>query len=349
MDQMSKELKLTQKLGERLTSIQERLQKANKSAYLSTKSQHEIDLNSSHYSDIGVSGLPRTPRAREGDYVADGLVKLTKEEAFALRNQGCTPRSSISSRSNSSQSNTTPVIPKRPPAASYVKFYKYEEIKKNFKMQNIKDQMRWKLKQKIREKEKIRQHKKDKEPVHLELEYTLDPTLVQKLNQAEEKTLMTSKQNIQTSLGGIKRQRNIAVNNVADKLLSQQPVYMKPHKNKVLERQSKSNTNKFKPKALIADVHKPNCEFTSDLVVLAHQTRLVKKNKSQAKTISSGSLKEMRLKERLRLHKMALDKEQNNQQNDDEEYESDAYSFSSDGEVFSQNELRRRRNSMQYD
>ena len=102
MDQMSKELKLTQKLGDRLTSIQERLQKANKSAYLSTKSQHEIDLNSSHYSDIGVGGMSRTPRVKEGDHVADGLVKLTKEEAFALRQQGCTPRSSISSRSNSS-------------------------------------------------------------------------------------------------------------------------------------------------------------------------------------------------------------------------------------------------------
>lgn len=227
MDQMSKELKLTQKLGDRLTSIQERLQKANKSAYLSTKSQHEIDLNSSHYSDIGVGGMPRTPRVKEGDHVADGLVKLTKEEAFALRQQGCTPRSSISSRSNSSQSNTTPVKPKRPPAPSYVKFYKYEEIKKNFKMQNMKDQMRWKLKQKIREKDKIKQHKKDKEPVRLqELDYTLDPVLVQKLNQAEEKTLMTSKQNIQANRGGIKRQRNIAVNNVADKLLSQQPVYM---------------------------------------------------------------------------------------------------------------------------
>ena len=236
MDQMSKELKLTQKLGEKLTTIQERLQKANKSAYLATKSQHEIDLNSSHHSDIGVVGMPRTPRAKEGDYMADGLVKLSKEEAFALRQQGCTPRSSISSRSNSSQSNTTPIKPKQPPAPSYVKFYKYEEIKKNFKMQNMKDQMRWKLKQKIREKEKIKQHKKDQEPVHLDLDYTVDPMLVQKLNQDEEETLLTSKQKIQANLGGIKRQRNIAVNNVADKLLSQQPVYMKPHKKKMLER-----------------------------------------------------------------------------------------------------------------
>ena len=55
---------------------------------------------------------------------------------------------------------------------------------------------------------------------------------------------------------------------------------------------------------MLADVRKPNCEFTSDLVLLAHQTRLVKSYKSQTKAINSGSLKEMRLKERLRLRKM---------------------------------------------
>ena len=59
------------------------------------------------------------------------------------------------------------------------------------------------------------------------------------------------------------------------------------------------------------------------------------KNKSQAKTISSGSLKELRLKERLRLRRMALDKENNNDFKEEGESQSDAYSFSSDEEVLS--------------
>ena len=53
-----------------------------------------------------------------------------------------------------------------------------------------------------------------------DLDYTLNPEILQKLNQAEEQALMTSKQSRITDLGGIQRLQNVAMKNKADKLLS---------------------------------------------------------------------------------------------------------------------------------
>ena len=63
---------------------------------------------------------------------------------------------------------------------------------------------------------------------------------------------------------------------------------MRPHKN--LQSELEKRKKKFKPKVMVADLRKPNCEFTSDLVFLMHNTRLVKKQKAKCKTDESESL-----------------------------------------------------------
>ena len=63
---------------------------------------------------------------------------------------------------------------------------------------------------------------------------------------------------------------------------------MQPHKNS--EQANENMKALFKPKVMLADLHKPNCEFTSDLQRMAHNTRLVKKAKAKSKTVNSPSL-----------------------------------------------------------
>lgn len=56
----------------------------------------------------------------------------------------------------------------------------------------------------------------------------------------------------------------------------------------------------FKPKVMLADLRKPNIEFTSDIVYITHNTRIVKKIKTKAQCVESRSLLELRKKERQR-------------------------------------------------
>ena len=62
------------------------------------------------------------------------------------------------------------------------------------------------------------------------------------------------------------------------KTLREEPVYMQPHKNKFLNPKSEYT---FKPQIMLGDFRKPNTEFTSDLVQLAHKTRLSTKTISE--------------------------------------------------------------------
>ena len=82
------------------------------------------------------------------------------------------------------------------------------------------------------------------------------------------------------------------------KILDMPPPYMKQHINaqKNAERMAKS----FKPKVMLADLRKPNIEFTSDIVYITHNTRIVKKIKTKAQCVESRSLLELRKKERQR-------------------------------------------------
>ena len=56
---------------------------------------------SNHGSGSQLLMVPRTPRSRQGDYLADGQVRLTKEDEYALRDQGRSARSSLSLAANS--------------------------------------------------------------------------------------------------------------------------------------------------------------------------------------------------------------------------------------------------------
>ena len=58
------------------------------------------------------------------------------------------------------------------------------------------------------------------------------------------------------------------------KTLREEPIYMQPHKNKLINKKSEYT---FKPQIMLGDFRKPNTEFTSDLVHLAHKTRLSQK------------------------------------------------------------------------
>lgn len=70
-------------------------------------------------------------------------------------------------------------------APSYVKFYKYEEIKKSFKLQSVKDKMRTKL------HNKIKRYYGDHEAATTKVDFQINPDLIQTLSKAEERTLMT--------------------------------------------------------------------------------------------------------------------------------------------------------------
>ena len=51
---------------------------------------------------------------------------------------------------------------------------------------------------------------------------------------------------------------------------------------------------------MLGDLRKPNIEFTSDIVYITHNTRIVKKVKTKAQCVESRSLLELRKKERQR-------------------------------------------------
>ena len=101
---------------------------------------------------------------------------------------------------------------------------------------------------------------------------------------------------------------------------------------------------RFKPKTMVGDVHKPNVEFTSDLVTLAHQTNLVKKSKAEFNCRASNSLKELRRHERIRRANNAIIKEEM----EDEDLSQMTYSSidSKDEEIL--DDIRKRENERQY-
>ena len=101
--------------------------------------------------------------------------------------------------------------------------------------------------------------------------------------------MMTKTQQAFADAGGIQRIQNLVVRHKDKKFLANPPLYMKLHKN--VEEQEKLNKNKFKPKKMVGDIHKPNCEFTSDLTSMAHKTKLAVKNKAKFGCTPSNSLR----------------------------------------------------------
>ena len=85
---------------------------------------------------------------------------------------------------------------------------------------------------------------------------------------------------------------------------------MRPHKNELLKESLKPR--KFKPKVMIGNLKKPICEFTSDLVLLAHHTRLVKRQMLESGTLHSKSLQQSRIGKRRRhkYQKLAIEEEE---------------------------------------
>jgi hypothetical protein len=66
----------------------------------------------------------------------------------------------------------------------------------------------------------------------------------------------------------LKKYLPISMRKKVEKLLERPAIYMRPHKNALTDEILRRN--KFKPKVLIGDLRKPNTEFTSDLVTIAH-------------------------------------------------------------------------------
>lgn len=83
---------------------------------------------------------------------------------------------------------------------------------------------------------------------------------------------------------------------------------MKPHKNALAD--DIQRRKKFKPKVLIGDLRKPNTEFTSDLVTIAHQSRLIRRKNAEMGTEESKSLEQIRLKDRIRHRTRVMIKDQ---------------------------------------
>jgi len=80
---------------------------------------------------------------------------------------------------------------------------------------------------------------------------------------------------------------------------------MAPHKN-MMNSCGTTKKNKFKPMVMVGDISKPNCEFTSDLNFMAHNTRLIKKMMAKDGGQESASLQQARLKERIKRRTKAL-------------------------------------------
>ena len=90
--------------------------------------------------------------------------------------------------------------------------------------------------------------------------------------------------------------RQVQLRDKIDIFLERPAAYMIPHKNQ--KAAAEKRKDKFKPKVMVGDLRKPTCEFTSDLVLMAHNTRLIKRKMDEEGAKASESLQQLRLKER---------------------------------------------------
>ena len=109
------------------------------------------------------------------------------------------------------------------------------------------------------------------------------------MGRAEQQVVSVKKLDPITIKPGLKRALNVRMNNKAEQVLRKPAVYMQPHKNAVLEEMKERN--KFKPKVMLGDIRKPSCQFSSDLVQIMHNTRIIKKKMTAMGTRASDSLK----------------------------------------------------------
>lgn len=101
--------------------------------------------------------------------------------------------------------------------------------------------------------------------------------------------------------------RQVQLRDKIDQFLQQPAAYMIPHKNQ--QAAAMKRKDKYKPKVMVGDLRKPTCEFTSDLVLMAHNTRLVKKKMDAEGTKTSESLQQLRLRERVKRKQKTLIKD----------------------------------------
>lgn len=113
------------------------------------------------------------------------------------------------------------------------------------------------------------------------------------LGRAEQQVVSVKKLDPITIKPGLKRALNVRMNKKAEQVLRKPAVYMQPHKNAVLEEMKERN--KFKPKVMLGDIRKPSCQFSSDLVQIMHNTRIIKKKMTAMGTRASDSLKHPRM------------------------------------------------------
>ena len=126
--------------------------------------------------------------------------------------------------------------------------------------------------------------------------YLVDKELVMKLSRMEQATILTKKQSVRAAKSGLQRLNNVKEMSKIVKVLDMQPLYMKQHIN--AQKNAERMRGSFKPKVMLGDLRKPNIEFTSDIVYMAHNTRVVKKGKAKTATLESLSLQQLRKKER---------------------------------------------------
>ena len=161
-------------------------------------------------------------------------------------------------------------------APSFLKFYKYEEIKaKSDDLMTSKDKLRMKMHEKMKKLKQIPMEKGYKGS-----QYIISLDQIQKLRIMEEEMLQTKTQRLNSRQvfhkdpeftkaqdgdhdPGLQRLINIAARHKLMKTLKDEPAYMKPHKNKFINQKSEYT---FKPQIMLGDFRKPNTEFTSDLV-----------------------------------------------------------------------------------
>ena len=199
-------------------------------------------------------------------------------------------------------------------APSFIKFYRYEEIKaKSSDLMTSKDKLRMKMHEKMKQLKQIPMGEGSRKDNN----YVIDLEKIQRLKILEEEMLQTKTQRKnsrqifhnqdpdkdaqnQNNDGdhdpGLQRLINIAAKHKLMRTLREEPVYMKPHKNKFINQKSEYT---FKPQVMLGDLRKPYCEFTSDLVQLAHKTRLAHKTMGPKNGVKqSDSLAQKRLNAR---------------------------------------------------
>ena len=107
-----------------------------------------------------------------------------------------------------------------------------------------------------------------------ESDFKLNTKILKQLGQAEQQVVSVKKLST-AGIPNLRRGFSVGFENYAEKILEQPAVYMNPHKNALEEEVKKRN--KFKPKIMLGDIRKPSCQFTSDLVIIQHNTRVIKK------------------------------------------------------------------------